>query len=293
VSDFDGDKDYSSFTAKRVTPYLGAELEGIDLTKPLSPIQADELRDALARFQVIFFRDQTISHDAHKDLGRLFGPLAIHSAVAGIDGHPEIVAIHADADSKYVAGEGWHSDLSADEAPPLGSILYLHTIPETGGDTMFSSMYKAYDALSDRMKAYLEGLEAVHDANPVYHALFKDYDKRYPVATHPVIRTHPVTGKKCIFVNSSYTTRIEGIPSEESDALLKFLFDHVKNPNFQVRFQWQPHSIAFWDNRAVQHLAVWDYFPEVRSGYRVTIAGDKPFSGTLQNRKLETVAATV
>ena len=121
-----------------------------------------------------------------------------------IDGHPEIVAIHADADSKYVAGEGWHSDLSADEAPPLGSILYLHTIPKTGGDTMFSSMYKAYDALSDRMKSYLEGLEAVHDANPVYHALFKDYDKRYPVATHPVIRTHPVTGKKCIFVNSSY-----------------------------------------------------------------------------------------
>jgi taurine dioxygenase len=276
VSEFDGDKDYEHFTAHRVTPYMGAELDGIDLTRPLTSGQAEELQDALARFQVIFFRDQEISHDAHKALGLLFGPLAIHSAVAGIEGHPEIVAIHADANSKYVAGESWHSDLSADEAPPLGSILYLHTVPPTGGDTMFSCMYKAYDALSDRMKAYLEGLEAVHDANPVYHALFKDYDKRYPVATHPVIRKHPVTGKKCLFVNSSYTTRIEGLSDEESRAILTFLFDHVKNPNFQVRFRWQPHSIAFWDNRAVQHLAVWDYFPQVRSGYRVTISGDKP-----------------
>ena len=216
MSEFDGDKDYEHFTAHRVTPYMGAELDGIDLTRPLTSGQAEELQDALARFQVIFFRDQEISHDAHKALGLLFGPLAIHSAVAGIEGHPEIVAIHADANSKYVAGESWHSDLSADEAPPLGSILYLHTVPPTGGDTMFSCMYKAYDALSDRMKAYLAGLEAVHDANPVYHALFKDYDKRYPVATHPVIRKHPVTGKKCLFVNSSYTTRIEGLSDEES-----------------------------------------------------------------------------
>ncbi len=276
MSEFDGDKDYDHFTAHRVTPYMGAELDGIDLTRPLTSGQAEELQDALARFQVIFFRDQEISHDAHKALGLLFGPLAIHSAVAGIEGHPEIVAIHADANSKYVAGESWHSDLSADEAPPLGSILYLHTVPPTGGDTMFSCMYKAYDALSDRMKAYLAGLEAVHDANPVYHALFKDYDKRYPVATHPVIRKHPVTGKRCLFVNSSYTTRIEGLSDEESRAILTFLFDHVKNPNFQVRFRWQPHSIAFWDNRAVQHLAVWDYFPQVRSGYRVTISGEKP-----------------
>ena len=141
MSEFDGDKTYEHFTANRVTPYMGAELDGIDLTRPLSSSQADELRDALARYQVIFFRAQEIGHDAHKDFGRLFGPLAIHSAVAGIDGHPEIVAIHADADSKYVAGESWLSDLSADEKPPLGSILYLHTVPDTGGDTMFSSMY--------------------------------------------------------------------------------------------------------------------------------------------------------
>lgn len=270
-------QDYRSFRAVPSTCVLGAELLDIDLSQPLNALQVDELKDALARYQVIFFRDQQLTHDAHKDVGRHFGPLAIHSAVKGIDGHPEIVAIHADANSKYVAGEGWHSDLSCDAEPPLGSILYLHTVPQTGGDTLFSSMYAAYEALSPRMKAYLEGLVAVHDANHVYHALFKDYDKRYACNSHPVVRTHPVTGRKCLFVNSSYTIAIEGVPDEESAMVLGFLFEHVKNPNFQVRFRWRQNSVAFWDNRCAQHLAVWDYFPEVRSGYRITVAGDKPY----------------
>ena len=165
---------YQSFDAVPCTPMLGAELLGIDLSKPLSAAQVGELRDALARYQVIFFRDQTLDHESHKEFGRHFGPLAIHSGVPGIPGHKEIVAIHTDADSKYIAGEHWHSDLSADAEPPLGSILYLHTVPPVGGDTLFSSIYAAYDALSDRMKAHLDGLTAVHDANHVYHALFHD-----------------------------------------------------------------------------------------------------------------------
>ncbi|WP_246463091.1 TauD/TfdA dioxygenase family protein [Nitrospirillum iridis] len=273
-----GIREYQSFRVKPSAVALGAELLDIDLSQPLTDLQVAEVKDAFARYQVIFFRDQrALTHEAHKAFGRHFGNLAIHSAVAGIDGHPEIVAIHADANSKYVAGENWHSDLSCDAEPPLGSILYIHTLPPVGGDTCFSSMVAAYDALSDRMKSYLDGLTAVHDANPVYHALFKDYDKRYPCNSHPVVRTHPVTGRKCLFVNGSYTTRIEGVPEEESAAILKFLFDHVKNPNFQIRFRWEPHSVAFWDNRAVQHLAVWDYFPSVRSGFRVTVAGDKPY----------------
>lgn len=269
--------DYRSFDARPCTQTLGAELLGIDLSRPLDAAQVAELKDALARYQVVFFRDQQLDHESHKAVGRHFGPLALHSAVKGIDGHPQVVAIHADADSKYVAGENWHSDLSCDAEPPLGSILYLHTVPVFGGDTLFSSMYAAYDALSPRMQEYLSGLTAVHDANHVYHALFNDYDKRYPCNSHPVIRTHPVTGRKCLYVNSSYTIAINDVPKPESDAILKFLFEHVKDPNFQVRFRWQPRSVAFWDNRAVQHLAVWDYFPQVRSGYRVTIAGDKPF----------------
>ena len=138
----------------------------------------------------------------------------------GIEGHPEIVAIHADAKSKYVAGEDWHSDLTCDAEPPLGSILYLHTVPDFGGDTLFASMYAAYEALSPRMKAFLEGLTAIHDADHVYRPLFPDVDRKYPCSTHPVIRTHPVTGRKLIFVNSSYVTRIVELPKAESDAVL-------------------------------------------------------------------------
>jgi taurine dioxygenase len=150
-------------------------------------------------------------------------------------------------------------------------------VPEFGGDTLFASMYAAYEALSPRMQAYLEGLTAIHDADHVYRPLFPDLDRKYPCSVHPVVRTHPVTGRKLLFVNSSYTTRIVEVPKDESDAILAFLYDHLKNPNFHVRFRWRPNSIAFWDNRCTQHLATWDYFPQTRSGFRVTVAGDKPF----------------
>jgi taurine dioxygenase len=158
----------------------------------------------------------------------------------------------------------------------MGSILYLHTIPETGGDTLFASMYAAYEALSDRMKAYLENLTAVHDGEHVYRPIVNDPTKQYPCSDHPIVRTHPVTGRKSLYVNPSYVLHINGIPKPESDAVLSFLYQHCTNPSFQTRFQWQPHSVAFWDNRCTQHLAVWDYFPKVRSGYRVTIKGERP-----------------
>ena len=260
-----------------LTPRIGAEVGGVDLRQPLSARQIERLKQALADHLVLFVRDQPIDHEAHKRFGRYFGELALHSAVAGLDDHPEIVAIHADAESKYVAGEDWHSDLTCDRAPPLGSILRLHTVPETGGDTLFASMYAAYEALSPRMQAYLEGLTAIHDADHVYRPLFPDVDRKYPSSVHPVVRTHPVTGRKLLFVNSSYVTRILDVPEAESAAVLGFLYDHIKNPNFQVRFRWSANAIAFWDNRCTQHLATWDYFPQVRSGFRVTVAGDRPF----------------
>jgi taurine dioxygenase len=260
-----------------LTPRIGAEVDGLDLNEPLAPGVAETLKRALADHLVLFFRDQPVDHESHKRFGRAFGRLQLHSAVPGIEGHPEIVAIHADDKSTYVAGEDWHSDLTCDAEPPLGSILYLHTIPSMGGDTLFASMYAAYEALSDRMKAYLEGLTAIHDADHVYRPLFPDVDRKYPCSTHPVIRTHPVTGRKLIFVNSSYVTRIVELPQSESDAVLAFLYAHVRNPNFHVRFRWTRHAIAFWDNRCTQHLATWDYFPQVRSGFRVTVAGDAPY----------------
>ena len=148
----------------------------------------------------------------------------------------------------------------------MGNILYLHTVPEVGGDTIFSSMYAAYDALSAPMKAYLEGMSAVHDGEPVYRPIVNDPSKKFPCSTHPVVRTHPVTGKKCLFVNQSYTTHIVGVPKEESAAILNYLFLHCTNPNFQVRFRWTPRAVAFWDNRCTQHLAVWDYFPNTPLG---------------------------
>jgi taurine dioxygenase len=268
---------YDSIEVRPVTLRIGAEVFGVDLGGALSNRQRDELHQAMAEHQVLFFRDQHLTHEQHKAFGRMFGDLAIHSGVAGLPDHPEIVAIHADADSKYVAGENWHSDLTCNAEPPMGSILYLHTVPEVGGDTLFASMYAAYDALSDRMKAYLEGLTAIHDGDHVYRPLFPDLDRRYPCSTHPIVRTHPVTKRKSLFVNASYTTRIPEVSKEESDAILTYLYDHCTNPNFHVRFRWKPNSVAFWDNRCTQHLAVWDYFPQTRSGYRVTVAGDAPF----------------
>lgn len=268
---------YDVLDVRPMTKRIGAEIFGVDLNAPLTNKVRTELHDALMEHQVIFFRDQKLTHERHKELGRAFGKLALHSGVSGLEEHPEIVAIHADANSTFIAGEDWHSDLSEDAEPPMGSILYMHTLPPAGGDTLFSSMYAAYDALSPAMQAFLAPLTAVHDSNHIYRELFPDVQKTYPRNTHPVVRTHPVTKRKCLFISKSKTIRINELSKTESDAVLRFLSEHVKDPNFQVRFRWQQHSVAFWDNRCTQHFATWDYFPETRSGYRVTIAGDKPY----------------
>ncbi|GAA6185028.1 TauD/TfdA family dioxygenase [Aliiglaciecola sp. NS0011-25] len=267
----------SSITVTPMTKNIGAIIGNVDLTQPLSEQQRADLNQALMDHQVIFFRGQPLSHDQHREVGQVFGDLIVHPGAPSIEGYKDIVAIHADKESKYVAGDNWHSDLSCNPEPPMGSMLYLHTLPSIGGDTLFSSMYAAYDSLSPAMQDYLSGLEAEHDANPVYHSIYGDYGTAYPCSRHPIVRTHPVTGRKGIFVNASYTTRIVGLSKTESDGILKMLFELAKDPNFQVRFSWQPHSIALWDNRCTQHFAVWDYFPETRSGYRVTIGGDKPY----------------
>ncbi len=267
----------NSIEVRPMTRRIGAEIFGVDLGQDLTNHQFEKIHGALIEHQVIFFRDQTLSHDSHKDFARRFGKLAIHSGVKGLPDHPEVVAIHADATSKFVAGENWHSDLTCDAEPPLGSVLYMPVVPEFGGDTQFASMSAAYDALSDKMKSYLEGMSAVHDADHVYRPLFPDVDRKYPCSTHPIVRTHPASGRKLIFVNPSYTTHIVGVPKEESTAILGYLYQHCSNPDFAVRFRWRPHSVAFWDNRGTWHKAIWDYYPDVRSGYRVTIAGDKPY----------------
>jgi taurine dioxygenase len=276
----------SSLTVRPLNPRLGAEIAGVDLSRPLANSEADAIHRALLDHQVVFFRDQRLDYDSHKALGRHFGRLHIHPNTPGPEGHPEILPIHADAASKRVAGERWHSDVSCDEEPPMGSILYLHTVPESGGDTLFASAIAAYEALSPRMKAYLEGLTALHSGEMTYRRTnaklgLDDAGRSFPKAVHPVVRTHPESGRRALFVNETFTVRILEVPEEESEAVLGYLYRHVARPEFQVRFSWRPHSVAFWDNRSVQHLAVWDYFPQIRSGHRVTICGDRPFAGPL------------
>ncbi len=272
---------YETIEVTPITPTIGAEIGGVDLSQPLGNHQFKELHDALMAHQVIFFRDQNMTLEQHKALGRLFGQLHIHPSAPAPEGHPEILRIHADENSKQVAGHRWHSDVSCDPEPPMGSILHLRTVPPSGGDTLFASMYAAYDALSDNMKTYLDGLVAVHDGGPNYRRRAaiagRDEKRVFPRAEHPVIRSHPVTGRKGIFVNPVFTVGIKDLPEEEGEAILRFLYAHNNRPQFQVRFRWQQNSIAFWDNRCVQHIAMWDYFPNVRSGNRVTVKGDRPY----------------
>lgn len=261
---------YNSFTVTKTSPHVGAEISGLDLTAGLSDGVVADIRAALCDHGVLFFRDQPLDPDGLKAVGRRFGELTAHP-LKGIPGHPEVRNIYADEKSKHVAGEEWHSDMSCDPNPPLGSILCIQTLPPIGGDTLFSSMYAAYDTLSDRMKAFLNGLTATHDGAKAFKRF--DPNGKFPAAVHPIITVHPETGRKLIFVNRGFTSHINDLPDREGEALLSFLYDHCERPEFSTRFVWQKDSVAFWDNRSTQHLAVWDYFPQKRSGIRVQIEG--------------------
>ena len=266
-----------------VTPLIGAEISGIDLSKPLSGNELGAVRQALLNHLVLFFREQDMTVEEQKDFGRQFGDLHIHPARDrnGLDGHPEILYINAGPDTSRVNGDEWHSDVSCDPEPPMGSILRLFEVPPAGGDTLFANMYAAYDALSDAMKDFLGGLTAIHDGGPNYidrakrAGIYKP-DKVFPANEHPVIRTHPETGQKSIYVNRIFTQSIVGLSRDESRAVLDFLFQHIAKPDFQCRFRWEKDSVAFWDNRCTLHHAMWDYYPNIRRGYRVTIKGDRP-----------------
>jgi taurine dioxygenase len=265
----------------RTTPHCGATIRGADLSQDLPEATFTAIHQALIDHGVIFFRDQTITPEQHTAFARRFGALHIHPAYPMLlDGHPEIMVIFADDKSKRIAGEDWHSDVSCDPEPPLGTILHMLEVPPVGGDTLFASMGAAYDALSEPVKRLLAGLTAIHDGEHVYRGRYEvatATDKVYPRAEHPVVRTHPVSGRKTLFVNRLFTARIVQLSKLESDAVLEMLCRHIETPEFHCRFRWQPGSIAFWDNRQVQHHALWDYYPHRRRGLRVTIQGDKPY----------------
>jgi taurine dioxygenase len=267
-----------------LTPTIGAEVRNIDLAKPISEAGLAELRDALLTWKVLFFRDQAITTEQHLAFARLFGALEIHPFAPHKPGYPEVLAITHDRESKGRENT-WHSDVTWRIEPSLGSVLRALEVPEVGGDTLFSDMYAAYDGLSDEIKAKIEGRVAVHDFEPfrrglrakgVSEAQIEELNRKFPKAEHPVVRTHPETGRKTIYVNRAFTQSIVGYTREESDALLAYLYAQAAVPEYQCRFRWKKDSLAFWDNRACQHYAVSDYWPAVRRMERVTIIGDRP-----------------
>jgi len=264
------------------SPVLGGEVRGIDLANGLDEESYREVRSAFLQFGALFFKGQSeIPPAVQIAIGKMFGELHAHPAAPQMPGFPELFVIHTRRDSKVANGEFWHSDVSCDDEPPLGTMLQIHVLPDIGGDTLFANMYAAYDALSGPIKQMLAGLTALHESEHIYRGRYadrgvEDQGKVYPKATHPVIRTHPETGRKGIFVNRTFTTRINELSEAESDAVLTLLFDHCEQIDFQIRFRWERNDVAFWDNRCVMHRAVWDYWPNERKGRRVTIKGERP-----------------
>lgn len=269
----------SDVQVRSLTPHLGAEIRGIDLSKTLGNEEFAGIRQAYLDWSVLVFRDQHLTRDQHKAFGRKFGKLHVHPMNKARSGDPEILEVKTTAKSAYTAGEGWHTDVTCDEYPPMASMLYVTETPEVGGgDTLFSDMYLAYELLSDTLKEMLQGLVAVHDGALPYLGSYKvapPEGQSYPRNEHPVIVTHPETGKKLLYVNSGFTTRIKGLHRWESRSLLDMLFRHIaQTPKLVCRVQWQPNTLTLWDNRCTQHHAVWDYHPHSRYGERVSIVAD-------------------
>jgi taurine dioxygenase len=273
-------------SVEQLEPKIGALIHGVDLSQSLSRDVVEEIYQTLLNYGVIFFRDQTLSEEQHLDLGKLFGQLEIHPySTANLPEHPEIIRLNNGPESMKAIANHWHSDVTWREIPSLGSILLAREVPDIGGDTLFANMEAAYYDLPNEIKEKLDGLIAIHDA-PNFHERMRDkgaskeeveaIKNQFPSVTHPVIRTHPDTGRKSIYVCWGFTQTIVGMVTEESDALLDYLYSRAAIPEYQVRFKWQKGSIAFWDNRTVQHYAVADYWPNCRVMDRVTIIGDKP-----------------
>ena len=283
-----GNTGYRHIAAQRIAGALGAEIEGADLSQNLSDELIADIRQALLDHQVIFFRNQSLGDEALIAFGRRFGDLLVHPNLVPDGPYPEVIHVRKEPADTRVVGEDWHSDTTCLDCPPMGGILYALETPPAGGDTMFASQYLAYETLSDGMRALLDRLKAVHNdtrvAGPRSGAnqgrsvgVRDDEDWRPTESIHPVVRTHPETGRRSLFVNISYTRRFEGMTEEESAPLLEFLYGHAARPEFTCRFRWEPGSVAFWDNRCVNHIAVNDYHGYRRDMRRIQVAGDRPF----------------
>jgi len=272
--------------AEPLTRHIGAIIHGVSLNQPQSPEVRNLITQALLRFQVIFFRDQPLNPAEHYRFARQFGDLHIHPIYPNVPEQPEILIL--DTEKNDLRDNAlWHTDVSFSPTPPLGAILSAKKIPPVGGDTLWASASAAYDGLSPALKRALEGLTASHDlaksfpaarfgADDESRARLEEAKRKNPPVTHPVIRTHPVTGRKSIFVNEGFTTHINELAEHESQALLQLLYHHCQKPDYTVRWRWRTHDVAFWDNRCTFHYAVDDYRPTHRIMNRATIQGDIP-----------------
>jgi taurine dioxygenase len=278
-----------SLSVNRIAGALGAEISGVDLSQPLDDGVIAEIRRALVDNLVIFFRDQHLTPEQHLAFGRRFGALQVHDFVDGMDDNREIIEVRKEEYEMRNFGGGWHSDVSYLERPALGSVLYAREVPDAGGDTMFANQYLAYETLSDGMKQLLGGMRAMHSARRSYglNAPRRIDEGRTSMGIHftenahaeidhPVVRTHVESGRKCLYVHGGFTTRFQDMTEEESAPLLHYLYRHAVRPEFTCRFRWEKNSIAFWDNRCVQHNAINDYQGKRRVMHRVTIEGERP-----------------
>jgi taurine dioxygenase len=270
---------------RKVSGALGAEIGGVDLARPLSREALADIRRLWLEHLVIFFRDQHLSEQQYMAFAAQFGEAVEYPFVKGLDGYPKIIEVKKLEHERAAFGAIWHSDTAYLERPPMASMLLARELPPFGGDTLFANMYLAFDSLSSGLKALLQGLKAVNssakaDVTKTREDRIKDAGteeaKKEYAAEHPVVRTHPETGRKALYVNPAHTVRFAGWTEEESAPLLKFLFDFQVKPEFTCRFSWQPGSIALWDNRCAQHNPVNDYHGHRRLMHRITLAGDVP-----------------
>jgi taurine dioxygenase len=278
-----------TISVDKISGALGAEISGVDLSQELDDNVIAEIREALVDNCVIFFRNQKLTPEQHIAFGRRFGELQIHDFVDGMNRHPEIIEVRKEENELRNFGGGWHSDVSYLEVPALGSVLHALEVPSYGGDTMFANQYLAYETLSDGMKSLLGEMRAMHSARKSYglysvgaqHNGKRAMNIRYTEEAHgevdhPVVRTHVESGRKCLYVHGGFTTRFQDMTEEESAPLLHYLYQHAVRPEFTCRFRWEKGSIAFWDNRCVQHNAINDYHGQRRVMHRVTIEGERP-----------------
>ncbi|HKF73105.1 MAG TPA: TauD/TfdA family dioxygenase [Stellaceae bacterium] len=282
---------YQSIIVEPIAGALGAEVRGVDLSEPLRNSVAAELRRAFVEHCVLFFRDQHLTPEQHLAASRLFGPIVRMPYVKHMDEYPDIIAVLKEADERNIStfGNAWHSDFSFLEEPPMGSLLYAREVPSHGGDTIWASMYAAYDALSDGMKRMLNPLRAMHSGRPYGTGgvpkdlrvsrsikMERDNPEADREVAQPVVRVHPESGRKALYVNQIYTTQFENMTKDESRPLLDFLYQHCTRPEFTCRFRWEVGSLAIWDNRCTLHYAVNDYDGSRRLMHRTTVAGERP-----------------